>query len=134
MLNAKPIGEWDDTDRLNLRLLVQVSAFTIAFGLLPSILVVSVKEPELWTYALFAYGLLHIIDVSSFLFNMTKETPNIFRNAAICGTVIAVAQLVIAWIGNPTAKETAYLGTLLWHLGIVFMAFILLLYTVRKKQ
>ena len=134
MLNAKPIREWDDTDRLNLRLLVQVSAGTIFLALLPSILNVSIAEPELWTFALFLYGLLHVIDVSSFLFNMTKETPNVFRNAAIVGTLIAIAQLVIAWTGSPTAKETAYLGTLLWHLFIVFMAFILLLYSVRKSK
>ncbi len=132
MLNARPIKEWDGTDRLNLRLLVQVSALTIVFALFPSILVIAVQAPELWTYALFAYGLIHIIDVSSFLLNMTKETPNVFRNAAICGAVIALTQLLVAWFGNSVAKETAYLGTLLWHLGVVFMAFILLLYSVRK--
>jgi len=134
MLNSQPIREWDETDRLNLRLLVQLSAVTIFFALLPSILIVSIEEPDLWTYALFAYGFLHVVDVSSFLFNMTKETPNIFRNAAIVGTAIALAQLFIAWIGSPTAKETAYLSTLIWHLYIVFMAFILLLYNVRKPR
>ncbi len=28
-LNAKPIREWDDTDRLNLRLLIQISIYVI---------------------------------------------------------------------------------------------------------
>ncbi len=134
MLNSKPIREWDDTDRLNLRLLIQVSAFTIFFALLPSILVVSLEEPEVWKYGLWAYGLLHILDVSSFLFKMTSETPNVFRNAAVAGTVIAVTQLVIAWAGSNAAKETMYLGTLLWHLCITFMAFILLLYGMRKAR
>lgn len=134
MLNSKPIREWDDTDRLNLRLLIQVSAFTIFFALLPSILIASLKEPEVWKYGLWAYGLLHILDVSSFLFKMTNDTPTIFRNAAVSGTVIAVTQLVIAWAGSTAAKETMYLGTLLWHLCITFMAFILLLYGVRKTR
>jgi len=134
MLNSNPIRQWDDTDRLNLRLLIQVSAFTIFFALLPSILVVSLNESEVWKYGLWAYGLLHILDVSSFLFKMTKETPNVFRNAAVAGVLIAVTQLVIAWAGSSAAQETMYLGTLLWHLCITFMAFILLLYGVRKTR
>ncbi len=134
MLNSKPIREWDDTDRLNLRALVQLSAIIIVFALLPFILNVSIKEPELWTYALWAYGGLHILDVSNFMFRMTSQTPNVFRNAAVCGIVIAVTQVVVAWIGSATFKETMYLSTLLWHLGITFMAFILLLYGVRKAR
>jgi len=30
-LNRRPIREWDDTDQLNLRLLIQVSGLTIFF-------------------------------------------------------------------------------------------------------
>ena len=132
MLNSKPIREWDDTARLNLRILVQVSAFTIAFALLPSILNIPFDEPELWTYALWTFGVVHIVDVSNVLFRMKKKTPNIFRVTVACGTVIALSQLVVAGIGNAMFKELFYLGTLLWYLGVTFLVFILLLYGVKK--
>lgn len=134
MLNAMPIREWDDTDRLNLRLLVQVAIFTILMSLLPSVLNVSLSESNVWKYGLWAYGLIHLVDVSSFLFGMTKGTPNVFRNAALCGVLIAIAQVLTAWIGTPTAMETVYVATLVWHLCITFMAFILLLYGVRRPS
>lgn len=133
MLNAKPISEWDDTDRLNLRLLVQVAIFTILMSLLPSVLRVSLSEAEVWEYGLWAYGVIHIVDVSSFLFGMTKETPNIFRNAALLGVTIAITQIAVAWLGSRTAMETTYVATLVWHLCTTFMAFVLLLYGVRKS-
>ncbi len=133
MLNAKPIRDWDDTDRLNLRLLVQVAIFTILMSLLPSVLNVSLSELNVWKYGLWAYGLIHLVDVSSFLFGMTKETPNVFRNAAVCGVLIAFTQVLTAWTGTSTAMETVYVATLVWHLCITFMAFILLLYGVRRS-
>ena len=134
MLNAKPISEWDDTDRLNLRLLVQVAIFTILMSLLPSVLSVSLSDTDVWKYGLWAYGLIHIVDVSSFLFGMTKETPNIFRNAALCGVMIAITQIAVALLGTPTATEMTYVTTLVWHLCTTFMAFVLLLYGVRKSN
>ncbi len=134
MLNATPIKEWDETDRLNLRLLVQVAIFTILMSLLPSVLSVSLSDTDVWEYGLWAYGLIHFVDVSSFLFGMTKETPNVFRNAAFCGVLIAITQITVAWFGTPTATETTYVATLVWHLGITFMAFVLLLYGVRKSN
>ena len=82
--------------------------------------------------ALWAYGLIHIVDVTFFLKNMTKETPPVFRNTAICGACVALIQINIAWLGNDIAREAIYAFTLIWHLGVVFLAFILLLYQVRK--
>jgi hypothetical protein len=133
-LNPTPIREWDDTDKFNLRLLIQVSIFAILFSIVPSILAVSLEPSAVWKYGLWAYGLLHVADVSFFLFNMTRETPVVFRNIAICGLFVALAQVGIAWLGNDTSRETMYLFTLTWHLGVVLMAFILLLYQVRRTS
>jgi hypothetical protein len=80
------------------------------------------------------YGLIHLVDVAFFLKNMTKDTSPIFRNGAICGACIALAQVSIAWLGNDVARETMFVFTLIWHLGVVFMAFILLLYQMRKSD
>lgn len=133
-LNPKPIREWDDTDRLNLRLLIQISIYVIFFSLLPALLAIPFNTHLIWMSALWAYGLVHLADVTFFLINMTKETPSMFLNAAICGACIALAQIGIAWLGNDIARETMFVFTLIWHLGVVFIAFILLLYQMRKPD
>ena len=133
-LNPKPIREWDATDRLNLRLLIQVSFVTLFFALLPFLLAISVETEGVWFYVLWLYGVIHLVDVSTFLFRMTGETPTIFRVTAVVGFFIAVLQIGIAVTGSPIMRETAYLATLVWHLYVVFMAFTLLLYQLRKRQ
>ena len=57
-LNAKPIREWDDTDRLNLRLLIQISIYVIFFSLLPPMLAIPFAPHLVWMYGLWAYGLI----------------------------------------------------------------------------
>lgn len=84
-LNDKPIRDWDDNDKLNLRLLIQVSIMVIFFSLLPSLLLISLNTNEVWLYGLWAYGLIHLVDVSFFLIHRTNTTSHIFRNAAFCG-------------------------------------------------
>jgi len=133
-LNAKPVRDWDETDRLNLRLLIQVAFVTIFFSLLPSILSVSLEIDAVWRYGLWAYGGVHLLDVTSFLLGTTRGTPTIFRMTAGCGVIVALAQLAIAWGGSSAARETTYLASLVWHLYVTFMAFVLLLYGIRKTE
>ena len=133
-LNPRPIREWDDTDRLNLRTLIQLSIYVIFFSLLPPILYISLYNHIVWLCALCVYGLIHIADASFFLINLTKDMPTLFRNSASCGVVVALAQLLIAWQGNDIARETMFVFALIWHLGVVFMAFVLLLYKLRKND
>ncbi len=132
-LNPKPIREWDVTDRLNLRLLIQVSFVVLFFSLLPFILAVPFEIEDAWFYGLWLYGLYHVVDVSSFLLGMTKETPSIFRASAFVGVFVAVSQVGAALLGTPKLRETAYVATLGWHLYIIFMAFVLLLDQLRKN-
>jgi len=133
-LNPNPIREWDETDRLNLRLLIQISFVTVMFSLLPFLLAISLAPEDVWFYALWAYGSLHLADVSSFLYGLTKETPTIFRVTAYIGLCMALSQVAIALLGNPIIRETAYTVTLVWHLYVTFMAFVLLLYQMRKTD
>lgn len=133
-LNPRPIRDWDDTDRLNLRLLFQITIYVIFFSLLPPLLSISFENHLIWLCALWAYGLIHIADVSFFLMKLTEEMPSLFRNAAICGAIVALTQLLIAWQGNDIAREQMFVFALVWHLGVVFMAFILLLYQLRKNE
>jgi len=132
-LNPKPIREWDATDRLNLRVLVQVSFVVLFFSLLPMILVIPFGVEDSWFYGLWLYGLYHIVDVTSFLVAMTKETATIFRVTAYVGFCVAVSQLGVALLGTAVLRETAYVATLVWQLYVVFMGFVLLLFQLRKN-
>ena len=125
-LNSRPIREWDATDRLNLRCLLQVAIQVFAFSLLPFLLAVSLDEASVWRYGLIAYGAFMLCDASFFLFKMTSDSPVLFRNAGI-GGILGV------W-GSATSRETIYLVALFWALGIVVMSFLLLLYQVRKVR
>jgi hypothetical protein len=134
MLNTKPIKDWADADRLNLRLLLQVSALTIVFSLFPSILSVPLIPDNAWRYSLAIYGVVHMADVSSFLFKMTSGTQTAFKICGSIGVVVAILQMLVAWQGTPIAWETMYLVSLVWHLCVTFTAFALLLYGMRAHQ
>ena len=127
-LNQKPIHEWVLMDQVNIRLLVQLSIVVIFFSLIPSLLAISTPISDVWRYCLWAYGLIHLADAGFFLFFKSKRAPTIFRVAAFCGLIVGLAQVAIAWLGGDLARESMYVFTLIWHLGIIFMAFILLLY------
>jgi len=133
-LNPKPIREWDITDRLNLRLLVQVSFVVLFFALFPFLLGIPFSLDRVWLIGLWVYGSLHLADVVSFLVGMTEETPTIFRATAYCGVVVALFQLGVALLGDSALRELMYVGTLVWHLYVVFMGFVLLLYQLRKSS
>ena len=133
-LNSRPIREWDETDRLNLRLLIQVSFVALFFSLLPFLLAVSLESERVWFYGLWIYGVIHLVDVSTFLFRMTADSAALFRVSGFVGLVIAVSQVAVAALGAPSMQETLYVGTLVWHLYVVFMAFVLLLYQLRKSN
>lgn len=133
-LNPKPIREWLVSDQLNLRVLVQVSFLALFFCVLPYVLAVSLAPDDVWFYGLAAYGIIHVFDVSSFLINTTKETPRVFRYHACVGLLIALSQVGIAFLGNAVMRETAYIATLIWHLYVMYLAFVLLLYQTRRAK
>ena len=116
-LNPRPIREWDSTDRLNLRLLIQISIYVIFFSLLPPLLSIPFDNHLIWLLALWAYGIIHMADAGFFLMNLTMETPSLFRNAAICALIVAAAQLVVAWQGHDIAREMMFASALVWHLA-----------------
>ena len=133
-LNARPIREWEMADQLNLRVLVQVSFLMLFFCVLPFVLAVSLETDDVWFYGLAAYGIIHIVDVSSFLLHVTKEFPIVWRVSASAGFLIALSQVGIAFLGNAVMWESAYVATLIWHVYVIFLAFVLLLYQVRKAK
>ncbi len=63
-LNAKPIRDWDDADQYSLRILIYAAIVVVFFSLIPSLLVISLEPHKVWLYGLWAYGLVHIADLS----------------------------------------------------------------------
>ena len=133
-LNNKPIRKWVLMDQVNIRLLIQLSIVVIFFSLIPSLLAISIPVSDVWLYSLWSYGLAHLADAAYFLFFKSKRAPTIFRVAAICGVIVGLAQVTIAWFGGDIARESMYVFTLIWHLGVIFMAFILLLYQMGDTE
>ena len=127
-LNPLQIRKWSTKDKLNLRALVQVSAFVITFSLLPFLLAILLPQEEVWLYALWIYGCVHILDVSNVLFRLTKDISKVFRMSVYVGVTVALSQLAVAAFGNAQIREFAYVTALIWQLSVVFMGFILLLY------
>ena len=131
-LNGRPVREWDETDRLNLRCLLQVSIYVLAFSLFPFVLAVSLGQEAVWRYGLLVYGLFLVFDASFFLTKMTTHSPALFRNAGIGGVCMGLLNIGVALFATQPARETMYLIGLFWQLGIVVMSFLLLLYQVRR--
>ena len=132
-LNNRPVRDWDATDRLNLRCLLQVSVFVIAFSLFPFLLAISLTKAGVWKVGTWVYGSLIVADASFFYAIMTKDSPRLFRNAAVGGIVIGVLQIAAAAVGTTASRESMYVIALFWQFGIVVMSFLLLLYQVRKR-
>ena len=122
-LDNRTVKDWTPFQRHNLRILLQVSALTIFFALFPLILQRAVEGPSLWKWALGVYGVIHTIDVSSFIRRLPKNLPTANRVLPFVGLLIALASVSIAIFAPPLAAEVAYLCSLVWHLGIAAMGF-----------
>jgi len=133
-LSPKPISQWSPIERFNFRILLQVAAVTVFFSLIPLVLHRTLSFDIAWRVALIFYGVVHLADVSSFLFRFPDHMPTVPKITSIIGLSIAMSQLVIG-VANVTGLiELIYLIGLLWQLAISFMGFALLIYHVRTDQ
>ena len=62
------------TQRLNLRILLQVSAVAIFFSIFPLVLERLIAQPDSWRIALWVYGTFHVIDVLTFIIGRPPTT------------------------------------------------------------
>lgn len=98
-LSPKPISEWSPIERFNFRVLLQVAAVTVFFSLIPLVLHRALSFDLAWRVALIFYGVVHLADVSSFLFRFPDHVPTVPKITSIIGLSIAISQLVI-WRGR----------------------------------
>jgi hypothetical protein len=128
-LDQRPVRRWTRIRRDGLRTLLQVSGVVIAFSLAPLVLGRWFAEPGVWGWLLLAYGVIHVLDVLSFLLRHTAETPTGVKAGARIGLVIAVLQVATALLASPEVAEMAYVAVLFWHLAIAAGSFVYLLHT-----
>ena len=104
-LDSRAVRDWTPFQRHNLRILLQVSALTIFFALFPLIFQRVVDNPSSWKWALGVYGLVHTIDVSSFIRRLPKDLPTANRVLPFVGLLVALASLAIATLASPPVAE-----------------------------
>ena len=127
-LDSRSVKTWSSVRRDGLRSLLQVSGVVVLFSIVPMILGRRIPEPELWTWALGAYGVVHVADVLSFLVRQRSDTPAAAKVGAWMGLGIALAQIATAVFASASIAEMVYLGVLGWHLAIAAGSFVYLLY------
>jgi hypothetical protein len=127
-LEGRGVGEWSATQRFNLRVLLQVSALTIFFSIFPLILERAIEQPVSWRIALWAYGLVHLADIISFIAIRPPGVVGIRRVAQLVGLALAIVSLSVAAFGSFLATEIFYLSMLVWHLGVSAMGFASLIF------
>lgn len=118
-------------ERLNFRILIQVSALVLFFSILPLILHRAFDPNDAWQFSMIFYGLVHLID-SAYFANRAMNTnapSRIQKTAPIIGLLIATTQLIVGVYANIILVEVVYLFVLLWHLAIAGMGFLKLVFS-----
>lgn len=128
VLNPQPFRDWGRVEKLNFRILIQVSAIAIIFSILPFATHTLFEPNRAWNYALLIYGFLHLVDILSFLPKFPKGAPKTNLVLAGAGGLVVLAQLSVGFIGTSKIIQVTYLASLTWHLFVAFIAFINLVY------
>ena len=127
-LNPIPIREWDSLSRLNFRILLQVAAVATFFAILPFPIHNLAGADLAWKISLLIYGVYHVFDVSSFYFKLPKDALPINRKLSYLGFAVAIMQILTGIFGKPSWIESMYIVSLIFHLSVSFIGFILLVY------
>jgi hypothetical protein len=126
-IEGRGVRHWSAVQRFDLRVLLQVSALTIIFSIFPLIVERAVAQPTSWRLSLWAYGLVHLLDVSTFILRRPPGLDSLHRNAQIVGLALALTSLAVAAYGAPPLTEIVYLSMLVWHLAVAAMGFAFLI-------
>ncbi len=135
-LTGKTTDSFGRAERLNLRILLQVSAFALLFSLVPLILHRALPPDLAWRVAMLLYGVVHVVDAGFFALKTRRlRAPSIAQKLApLAGLIIAVGQLIVGAMAPIGWVEVSYLRVLLWHLGLAGMGFINLHFASRGPR
>jgi len=132
-LTGRSAEKFTPVERLNLRILLQVSALALFFSLLPLILHRAFEPDIAWRISMLLYGCTHVADAGFFILK-TRGTHarSIMQNLApMIGIIIAGSQLIVGVLAPITIVEVLYMAVLLWHLAIAGMGFVKLVFASR---
>lgn len=133
-LTGKTAEGFGALDRLNLRILLQVSALTVIFSIVPLILHRALDASEAWRLSLLLYGFAHLADAGYFVYRTLRigSYSCIQIVMPVAGATIAIAQVIVALIAAISYVEVLYLLVLVWHLAIAGMGFVFLILASRR--
>ena len=135
-LTGGAAGSFGPVERLNFRILLQVSALALFFSLLPLILHRAFEPISAWRISMLLYGVAHLVDAGFFvLMTRSAHAPSRMQNLApVLGISIAACQLMVGAIGSMITIEVMYLLVLIWHLAIAGMGFVKLVFASRNEN
>jgi hypothetical protein len=129
-LEGGGVATWPPVRRRSLRILLQLSALALFFSLLPLVAYRTVGSPYFWRWALGLYGVVHLFDVSTFVF---RQPQGAWLTPVYGGYVFAAAQVAIALLVG-SAAETTYMVSIVFHLGGAVMGFVFLIWWCGSQQ
>ena len=135
-LTGRTADSFGAVEKLNFRILLQVSALALFFALVPLISHRAFEPPLAWRISMILYGAVHLCDAGFFVLRTRDSTTlsPLQRVAPRIGVVIAVMQLLLVVLGNTIVIEVGYLLVLLWHLAIAGMGFANLVFASRATD
>ena len=82
--------------------MVQVGGIVVVFSILPFGTVLVFDEHLAWKYALLAYGIFHVVDLTTFVIKFPKDVTSINRVMPYFGYVVILIQLSVpSSVSNP---------------------------------
>ena len=106
----------------------------VVFTVLPFGTHLVLDEHLAWKYALLAYCIFHVVDLTTFVINFPKDVTSVNRMMPYFGYAVILFQLTVPFFGSLGAIKVAYLASLMFHLEISFIAFVMLVYGIHKRR
>ena len=134
VLNPNPIRDWSVSERFNFRILLQLAAIVVLFSILPFGTNLVFDEHFAWKYALLTYGIFHIVDLTTFVIKFPKDVTSINRAMPYFGYLVVLTQLSVPFFGGIEVIKVTYLASLVFHLVVSFIAFVMLVYGIQVRR
>lgn len=113
---------------------MQVGGIVVVFSILPFGANLVFDEYLAWKYALLAYGIFHVVDLTTFVIKFPKDVTSVNRAMPYFGYTVILIQLSVSFLGSIEAVKVTYLASLVFHLVVSFVAFVVLVYGVDGRR
>jgi hypothetical protein len=139
-LTGRTTESFGEVERLNLRILLQVSSVALLFSMVPLVLHNVFESFVAWRVAMFVYGSVHLADAGYFFLRTRAGAVGAIKIKGMVawvppwiGVGIAVTQLLLAVLGPIAFVKTVYLLVLIFHLAIAGSGFLNIVFASREE-